>query len=219
MRQNITALFLTLLSLCASCVLGQVDTCVGFTYGDCLFNDDDVVSSYTLPGNTDAFVLCQDLCQAEDDCAYFKYDSAASSCLLYRAFDILACQTISGDTSPDVGQCLPDPTSSKCKDIRQVDCNFNGLDSVVVEDVLDPYECQDILRAIGTGFFSTYFVYRGEDLTCSLLTSSGRQCPTVVGPAYPDFETECNTIPTTTEAIGTTIEAGLTLANLEARKA
>jgi len=40
--------------------------CYDFALGQCVFDDAAVVSEFTLPGNLDAFVLCQELCQIEE---------------------------------------------------------------------------------------------------------------------------------------------------------
>jgi len=57
--------FLLLLSLSVSFSLAQ-SPCLDFTIGQCVFDDDVIVSEFTLPGNLDAFVLCQELCQIEE---------------------------------------------------------------------------------------------------------------------------------------------------------
>ena len=51
----------TLLTVPSSTVAAQ--ECAGFSLGSCSMDGSSEVAEYLLPGDINAFVLCQDLCQ------------------------------------------------------------------------------------------------------------------------------------------------------------
>jgi len=89
------------ISLAFSLVSGQ--DCADFTLGGCSLNEAALVAEFTLPGDQSDFVLCQDLCQIEERCNYFLWESGLEgTCLLYTQYEIETCEMISGTALPDL---------------------------------------------------------------------------------------------------------------------
>lgn len=101
---------LAVLALAVSAATGQ-QLCDEFTLGECVFNDDSVIESWTIPNTPTAPITCQELCRIEDECNYFTYRSDTETCLLYHYFDLVACGLVSGTKTPPFYDCLPQARS------------------------------------------------------------------------------------------------------------
>jgi len=187
------------LKIAESLVLGQ--KCRKFSLGECDFDDTKIVSEFTLPGNPGTFVLCQELCQIEERCNYFTYDSSKSSCILYSAYDIVDCSIVAGPAQPDLFECLPEPGSHTCDDFSKFKCLFNGVAVLIQDDISYPVECQQILKTLGDPLGAEFFVYHRNEKICKLMTPFSEYCYGITGPDFPDFEDECDSITSTTPLI------------------
>jgi len=156
-RMALSTTSLLILSSLASLGRGQV--CLDFTLGNCQFNNDAIVAEFTLPGGPGEYVLCQELCQIEERCNYFNYDSSSGSCLLFSTFDVIGCDVISGPAEPDLFECLPEPGSHTCDDFAPIDCTFTGDVLLEQENVEYAVECQQILGTLGDSLGANTFVY------------------------------------------------------------
>ena len=75
---------------------------------DCAFNQDSLISEFEISGDfLDATLLCQELCEVEDQCSYFKFSKGGNVCGLYHFYDVLYCRKLAGPAEPPYPQCLP----------------------------------------------------------------------------------------------------------------
>ena len=68
------------------------EDCINHTLNDCVLNaGENVVNVWPIPINgnlTAAVLLCQNICEIEDQCNYFTYDTTTEICSLYLFFDL-----------------------------------------------------------------------------------------------------------------------------------
>ncbi len=95
-----------------------------------------------LPADKNVFILCQDLCQNDDLCNFFVFDSSEGDCALYSDVDYSSCTVQSGPMDPDVSDCQF--TGSGCEQITEVECIFD--DGIGTSGVDSAEDCQELLR-------------------------------------------------------------------------
>ena len=54
--------------------------CKDFTLGGCVFNQDALITTFIIPFSDEAAATCQSLCEIEDLCNYFYYESTSETC-------------------------------------------------------------------------------------------------------------------------------------------
>jgi len=173
--------------------------CSRFTVGLCQPSEAELIDTLPIPDVPGATATCQFLCQVQEDCSTFRYNSTGEICELYHYRYVTSCMLLGGTVEPPIDECLQinnvDPSS--CDGFLQEDCVYTSELLVDKDTVTDRHSCQAYLAGLGPLLGAQYFVYDSNKHNCKLYAAMEFNCSTALGPEYPDIE-ECNNPMTST---------------------
>merc|ERR1712180_562810 len=173
------------------------DDCKYFTVGKCDPSVDEEIETYPIPNVESAVSLCQEVCQIQEGCNFFEYNSKKEECLLFHYRYLDSCELIGGTAEPTLDVCSKE-LENTCNSFVREDCEYGDL-VFNKTSVTDSHACQQLLATVGFVYKAEYFVYDSLNHVCDFFTKKESTCDTLSGPVFPDFD-ECNKDASTTVA-------------------
>merc|ERR1712002_1170212 len=176
--------------------------CAYFTVGGCDPSKDEIIESYDIPNSAEnVYSLCQQVCQIQEGCNFFKYNKNTEKCDLFHYRYLDSCQLVAGTATPSLDECAQE-LENTCNSFVREDCYYSGDVVFNKTSVTDSHSCQELLATLGFVYKAEYFVYDSDAHTCEFFTEKDSVCDILSGPVIPDLD-GCNkdpTIPDTTAA-------------------
>merc|ERR1711962_155845 len=179
------------------------DDCKYFTVGKCDPSVDEEIETYPIPNVENAVSLCQEVCQIQEGCNFFKYNSKQEKCDLFHYRYLESCELIGGTAEPTLDVCSQE-IESTCNSFVREDCEYGDL-VFNKTSVTDSHACQQLLATVGFVYKAEYFVYDSLNHVCDFFTKKESTCDVLNGPVFPDFD-DCNKDASTTAAPETTVK-------------
>ena len=168
--------------------------CQDFWVSQCQLVPGDVINQIPLPSSDDAIIICQYLCTAEFDCAYWQWSGPEMTCSLLTSSYLPLCHKISSTASPGISTCLSQD-SGTCTDFLDENCEMSGKVLFETDTVID--------AILGPLYGAEVFFFSDLEGVCYLMDSADRACVSMSGPAEPSVE-KCEEDSTTTTTKATT---------------
>ena len=145
--------------------------CSLVSVSECQPDQDEVILEMSLPSDEDgATSICQELCEIQDNCEYWRFDGASLTCSLLSYCYLHSCDSLMAGPEPDLSSCLCG-SSGTCADLVQENCDPLGSVVLTLPGVPDAATCQEFLLILGPGAGAAVFSYTSQDQVCSLLDS------------------------------------------------
>jgi len=173
-------------SLAAALLRDVPEECKYFTVGRCDPAQNEEIDVYDLPNGGGAIFMCQNICQLQEGCSYFLYNSKQEKCYLYHYRFLESCLIIGGTPSPSLDVCSHIQEDSCDSFVRQ-DCAYDGDLVFNKTSVTNAHFCQALLETVGFVYGAKYFVYDSFQHECFFYSSVDASCDSLSGPALPDF--------------------------------
>ena len=165
------------------------EKCEYFTIGNCNPSKDEIIEIYDLPYVDNAVTLCQTVCQIQEGCHFFTYDSKFELCYLYDYSYLKGCQKFGGTVEPPIDECTQGELEGGCDSFITEECEYQG-EVILSKSITNSNSCQGVLLALGSVLGAEYFVYDYSTSLCVLYGSKAFTCSHMNGPATPNYN-EC----------------------------